>query len=373
MTLRKESGKISLVKLAKPGEKKMKLIKNVKLYGKTVDIAVENGKIVEIGKLEGEGVDFGGAKIYPGLIDTHSHGCIGRDAMDGDITEMARWELKSGVSTWYPTTTTMSREDIIKATMADIEIEGGANVPGFHLEGPFINPKYKGAQNEAFVIPPSLELLRECNNVKKISLAPEMEGALDFIEKCGIVVSLGHTATDYDTAMAAFEKGARCLTHTYNRMPAIHHRDPGPIGAGVVDGRVYAELICDGKHVHEGAVKLLIGAFGEDKVVLISDSMPATGLGDGDYMLSGLPVVVKDGYARTLDGALAGSTSTLFDCVKVAISFGIKEETVIKMASENPAKLMGLNKGKIEVGYDADFLIVDDDFNLVTAIARGEF
>ena len=351
----------------------MKIIKNVKLQGELVDIKVEGGLIRGIGKFEGEGVDFGGATIYPGLIDTHSHGCIGRDTMDGDIAEMARWQLKSGVSTWYPTTTTMSREDIIRATEANIDIEGGANVPGFHLEGPFINTLMKGAQNEEFVISPSLELLAACKNVKKISLAPEVPGAIEFIRKCGIVVSLGHTATDYDTAMAAFEAGATCLTHTYNRMPGIHHRDPGPIGAGVVDGRVYAELIVDGKHVHRGAVMLLVGAFGEDKIVLISDSMSATGLGDGDYMLSGLPVTVKDGYARTEDGALAGSTSTLFDCVRCAIGFGIAPEVAVKMASENPARLMGLNKGKIEVGYDADFLIVDDDFNLVRAIARGEF
>ena len=351
----------------------MKFIKNVKLYGELVDIAVENGKIAGIGKYDEDGVDFGGAKIYPGLIDTHSHGCIGRDAMDGDISEMAKWELASGVSTWYPTTTTMSKEDIVNATMAEIDIEGGANVPGFHLEGPFINKAYKGAQNEAFVIAPSLELVAECKNVKKISLAPEVEGAMEFIRECGLVVSLGHTATNYDTAMEAFRNGARCLTHTYNRMPAIHHRDPGPIAAGVVDGRVYAELIVDGKHVHEGAVKLLIAAYGTDKVVFISDSMPATGLGDGEYTLSGLPVTVKDGYARTPDGALAGSTSTLFDCVRTAISMGIDEAVAVKMASENPARMMGLNKGKIEVGYDADFLIVDEEFNLVRAIARGEF
>lgn len=354
-------------------ETEMKLIKNVRLYGRAVDIAVEDGKIIEIGNIEGEGVDFGGAKIYPGLIDTHSHGCIGEDTMGGDVAAMARWELSQGVTTWYPTTTTMSEADIIAATEADINIEGGANIPGFHLEGPFINAKYKGAQNEAFIIPPSLELLGKCKNVKKISLAPEAEGAIDFIKECGIVVSLGHTDTDYDTAMAAFDAGATCLTHTYNRMPGIHHRNPGPIGAGCVHGGVYAELICDGKHIHEASVKMLIRIFGEDHVVLISDSMSATGLGDGEYELSGLPVSVKDGYARTEDGALAGSTSTLFDCVKVAISFGIPEVTAVKMATETPARLMGLNKGKIEVGYDADFIIVDDSFNLIRAIARGEF
>ncbi|MBR2930048.1 MAG: N-acetylglucosamine-6-phosphate deacetylase [Clostridia bacterium] len=350
----------------------MKLIKNVCLDGRLTDIGIENGKIAAIGSLEGEGVDFGGAEIYPGLIDTHSHGCVGEDTMGGDISKMARWQLSQGVTTWYPTTTTMSREDIISATMADIDVEGGANVPGFHLEGPFINAKYKGAQNESFILKPDLGLLGECKNVKKISLAPEIEGALDFIKECGIVVSLGHTDTDYDTALKAFDCGATCLTHTYNRMPGIHHREPGPIGAACVHGGVFAEIIIDGKHIHEASVKMLMRIMGEDNVVMISDSMSATGLGDGDYELSGLPVTVRDGYARTMDGALAGSTSTLFDCVRVALSFGIPKKTVIKMASENPARLMGLNKGRIEVGYDADFIIVNDKFELIRSIARGE-
>ncbi len=352
----------------------MRILRNVKMQGKTVDIGVEGGKIVAISdSLPGEGRDFGGANIYPGLIDTHSHGCAGEDTIGGDVAKMARWQLAHGVSTYYPTTTTVSREEIIAATEADINIEGGANIPGFHLEGPFINPKYKGAQNEAFITPVDMGLLHACKNVKKISLAPEFPGAIDFIRECGIVVSLGHTDANYDTAMAAFDAGATCLTHTYNRMPGIHHREPGPIGAGCVHGGVFAELICDGKHIHKASVRMLVRIFGEDKIVLISDSMSATGLGDGDYELSGLPVTVKDGYARTEDGALAGSTSTLFDCVKVAISFGIDKDAAVRMASENPARLMGLNKGRLEVGYDADFLLVDDDFNLVCAIARGEF
>lgn len=350
----------------------MKLIKNVRLDGNIVDIAVDDGKITEIGRLSGEGVDFGGARIFPGLIDTHSHGCIGMDTMDGELEKMAKWEKAQGVTTWYPTTTTMAREDIIRATMANINIEGGANIPGFHLEGPFINAKYKGAQNEKFILEPDLELLSECRNVKKISLAPEIPGSMEFIENCGIVVSLGHTDTDYDTALLAFECGANCLTHTYNRMPGIHHRNPGPIGAACMRGDVYAELIADGKHIHEASVRMLVNIIGEDRIVLISDSMSAAGLGDGEYVLSGLPVTVKDGYARTQDGALAGSTSSLFECVRVMLAWGYPTDTVIKMASENPARLMGLNKGKIAVGYDADFIIVDESFNLIASIVGGE-
>ncbi len=350
-----------------------KIIKNVRLYGECTDITVENGKITQIGKVDGKGVDFGNNKIYPGLIDTHSHGCIGFDTMEGHLGEMADWQLASGVTTWYPTTMTMSEEDIIKATSVDIDLGHGANIPGFHMEGPFINKKYKGAQNEAYILPPSMELFNKCKNIKKVTIAPEIEGSLEFIKECPAVVSLGHTDATYEDCMAAFRAGAKSLTHTYNVMPGIHHRAPGPIGAGSDSPEVFAELICDGKHVHSSAVKMLIKIFGENRITLISDSMRATGLGDGEYSFGGQKITVKDGTALTETGNLAGSTSTLFDCVKTAISFGIPEVTAVKMASENPAREMGLNKGKIEVGYDADFIIVDDDFNLVKSIARGEF
>ena len=351
----------------------MKIIKNVNLYGKITDITVENGKIAAIGKTNESGTDFGKNRIFPGLIDVHSHGCIGFDTMEGHLEEMADYQLANGTTTWYPTTMTMSPEDIIAATKNSISFGHGANIPGFHMEGPFINKKYKGAQNEAYILPPSMELFNKCDNIKRVTIAPETEGSEEFIRDCPAVVSLGHTDADYNTAMKAFAAGARSLTHTYNVMPGIHHRAPGPIGAGSDSPEVMAELICDGRHVHSSAVKMLIKIFGTDRIMLISDSMKATGLTDGVYLFGGQNITVKDGMALTETGNLAGSTSTLFECVKTAISFGIKEEDAIKMASENPARHMGLNKGKIEVGYDADFIIVDDDFNLVNAIARGEF
>ena len=351
----------------------MKALKNLLLYGELTDITVENGKIVGIGKCDIPGEDFGGARIYPGLIDTHSHGCIGFDTMEGHLPEMADWELLHGTTTWYPTTMTMSEKDIIEATHRDIDFGHGANIPGFHMEGPFINKKYKGAQNEAYILEPTMELFNKCKNIKTVTIAPEANGSREFIKNCPAVVSLGHTDADYDTAMEAFSLGAKKLTHTYNVMPGIHHRAPGPIGAGSDSEGVFAELICDGKHIHRSAVRMLIKIFGEDRIILVSDSMRAAGLGDGVYSFGGQTVIVKNGTALTETGNLAGSTSCLFDCVKTAISFGIKEEVAVKMASENPARLMGLNKGKIAVGYDADFIIVDEDFNLIKAIARGEF
>ncbi len=351
----------------------MKVIKNVNLYGELTDIAVDNGKIAAIGKTDAPGTDFGGARIFPGLIDIHSHGCIGIDAMEGDIQAMADWQLSQGVTTWYPTTMTMSFDDIAKATQQNIDLESGANVPGFHLEGPFINYKYKGAQNPDYIVAPTMELLKKCKNVKRISLAPEVEGAEEFIKECPVQVSIGHTDVDYDTARRAFKLGATSLTHTYNAMPGIHHRNPGPIGAASDTDGVYCELICDGKHVHASAVRMLVKIMGEDRVILVSDTLSVAGAPDGNYLSGGLPIHVKDGAAYIEAGNLAGSTTTLFGCVRVAISFGFAPEAAVKMASENPARLMGLNKGRIAVGYDADFIIVDDDFNLIKAIARGEF
>lgn len=349
----------------------MKYLKNLKFKGDTVDIAIENGKIAAIGKFECDGIDFSGAKVYPGLIDTHSHGCVGHDTCDSDLHEMARYHLKNGTTTWYPTTLTVSEDEIVLATHRECDFADGAYIPGFHLEGPFINKKLKGAQNEEFIISPTMSLINKCKNVKKITLAPEVAGSIEFIKECPLVVSLGHTDCSYDEAMSAFSAGARCLTHTFNCMPGIHHRSPGPIPAAKESG-AYAELICDGIHVHPAMVRLLIDLFGYDRVILVSDSVRPTGLGDGEYDLGGINITVKDNVARTPDGNLAGSTSILIDCVRCAVSFGIPEEEAFKMATKNPADLMGLNKGRIEVGYDADLIILDDSLNIIKVIKEGK-
>ena len=353
------------------------ILKNVNLYGNVTDITVTDGKISNIGKTGGQGTDMHGLKIYPGLIDTHIHGCLGFDSSDKEdrLAEMSRYQLMHGITTWYPTTVTVSLEDIESCVNRNTDIEDGANIPGFHMEGPFINVNCKGAQNGDFVIRADIDAFNKCNKggkVKKISVAPECDGVLEFIEKCPILVSIGHTACDYDTASEAFKRGAKCITHTFNTMPPIHHRKPGPICAGADFDGVYAELISDGIHVHPSAVRMLVKLYGEDRVILISDSVRAAGLADGEYDLGGIDVIVKNGVARTREGNLAGSTTNLFECVKRAISFGIDEYTAVKMASENPARSMGLNKGKIEVGFDADFILVDDKFNLKYSIVGGK-
>jgi N-acetylglucosamine-6-phosphate deacetylase len=355
----------------------VQILKNVMLRGELTDITIEDGLITSIEKTDSDGLDCGGLSVYPGLIDTHSHGVLGLDASDMscDLETMAQYELEHGITTWYPTTVTISGDDLEKLANRDISNIRGAHIPGFHMEGPFINEALKGAQNGEYCIPASMELFERCaknGQVKKITVAPETEGALDFIEKCPVVVSIGHMTADYETCMEAFRRGAKCITHTYNTMPGIHHRKPGPIGAGSDSEGVFAELIADGIHVHPSSIRMLVKIFGEDRIVLISDSVRPTGLGDGEYELGGIMTTVKDGVARTPEGNLAGSTANLFDCVKKMIEFGYSPEVAVKMASENPARLMGLNKGKIAVGYDADLILVDSSFNLKLTVLGGE-
>ena len=354
--------------------KKRAILKNVKIKGELTDLIIEDGKIAHVGKTEESGIDFCGLKLYPGLIDIHGHGCLGHDVSDGDdsLGIMADYHLENGTTTWYPTTGTLSKEAAYRSVRRDLNIGHGANMPGYHLEGPFLNPLKKGAHDENLITAPKLDWIKECPLIKRVTVAPELPGAKKFIEECGIQVTIGHTDADYQTAMGAMRAGATSLTHTFNAMNGIHHRAPGPIGACMDSEGVYAELICDGYHVHPSVVRMLVRIMGYDRVILVSDTIVSTGLPDGVYDSIGLTVYVKDGKTSLADGTIAGSTTMLLGCVKRAIEFGIPEDEAVKMATENPARLMGLSKGKIEVGYDADFILVDDDFNLKKVIVRGE-
>ena len=350
----------------------MTVLKGLILQGEAVDIKIDGGLIVEISADLGEGDSrFAGRSVWAGLIDIHTHGCMGYDTMDCDMQVMAEYYLKNGITTFYPTTMTMSREAIIAATKQRTDFPRGANVPGFHMEGPFINEKTKGAQSAEHIIPPSMELFSACERVKRVSLAPELCGSLEFIKNCPAQCSIGHTDCDYATAKAAIEAGATSLTHTFNCMPGMHHRKPGPIPAGAEEG-IYAELISDGVHINPAMVRLLVSLYGADRVILISDSMRAAGLSDGKYDLGGQMMTVTGGVAYTDGGNLAGSTTNLFECVRRAISFGIPASDAFKMASENPARLMGLNTGKVEVGLDADLIFTDGEYNLVGVMKGGE-
>lgn len=348
-----------------------KIYKNANINGNITDITVEKGKFVSFEKNDADGVDLSGKKVFAGLIDIHTHGCIGFDTMDGQLDEMSEFHAANGVTSWLPTTMTASIAALKKLTDMNLNDIKGANVLGFHLEGPYISEKYKGAQNAKYIQSPDYVAFSQLKNTKMVTIAPELEGSMEFIKNCDCVVSLGHTSADYDTAIEAMENGANCLTHVFNAMPPIHHRNPSVIGAAV-QKNAYVQAICDGIHLHPAIITMLYKLFGTDRMVLISDSMRATGYKDGEYEFGGQMVTVKGSEARLSDGTLAGSVSTLLNCVKCAIKFGIPEKDAFKMASKTPAKLLGIPKGELKVGYDADFIVLDDDYNVIQTIIHSK-
>ena len=346
------------------------ILKNAAVDGAVTDIAVENGKIIRVCKTADKGIDLEGMEVIPGLIDIHTHGCVGDDTMDGKFDKMCRFLAKNGTTSWLPTTMTEPIEKIAAATRADIHCPG-AQILGFHMEGPYLSREYKGAHNENCIVNPRLEDYQKLKHVKVITIAPELPGAMEFIRECGAKVQIGHTACSYDLAVEAIKAGADGLTHTFNAMPPLHHRAPGPIGAAVTEN-AYVELICDGIHVHKAAVWVLYKTFGPERLILISDAMRATGLSDGEYEFGGMRVIVKDSVARTEAGAIAGSTSTLWHCVKTAVEFGIPWKDAVRMATQTPAEYLGIPKGQIREGYDADLLVLDAGRNIKKIFIAGE-
>ncbi len=344
--------------------------KNAVIDGKLTDIKIENGKFAEFGKFD-EGFDLKGLKVYPGLVDVHTHGCMGFDASDGEnLDKICKFMAKNGVTSFLPTTMTIDIKKLKEIFSSPVP-ETGAQVLGYHAEGPYININKKGAQNGEFVKNPDVEEFKSFENVKMVTIAPELEGAMDFIENCDSIVSIGHTDADYETTVKAAKTGAKCLTHTFNAMNGLHHRNPGPIGAAL-EKNMYVQVICDGLHIHKSIIKLLYKAFGAERMVLISDSMRACGLPDGIYDLGGQEITVKNKVALLDENTLAGSCATLLDCVKKAVEFGIPEKDAFKMASETPAELLDINKGHIKEGFDADFIALDENLNLKFVVINGK-
>lgn len=348
------------------------IISNANVKGKLVSIVIENGTITEItDKVLAGDIDAKGRRVVPGMVEIHAHGCMGLDTMDANFEPMCEYLGGKGTTSWLPTTMTMDYESLKRVDEAKTDFPG-TNILGFHFEGPYISYKQKGAQNEAYIKDPDLEGFKQFKNVKMITMAPELAGSMEFIEKCGCVVAIGHTSCDYATAIEAIEHGANCLTHTYNAMPGLHHRNPGPIAAAF-EKQIYAQLICDGFHISKPMVLATYKLFGSDRMVIISDAIRPAGLGDGIYDSGGLEVHMKDGAARLADGTIAGSTATLWQCVCKAVEFGIDFDEAVKMATETPSKLIGADKkGRVEVGCDADLLIISDDMEIDNVIIGGE-
>ena len=350
------------------------IYKNALINNKITSIVIRNGKIAETGDFSAyygeKSIDLNGMTVIPGHIDIHSHGCIGYDTMDGGLAEMSEYLITQGVCSWYPTTMTASFDDIRKAC-SSIPTSNGTVIEGFHMEGPYISKKKCGAQNTDYIRPCSFDEFTKLENIKLVTIAPETDGAMDFISKCSAVVCLGHTECDYDTAVKAFDNGAKCVTHLMNAMPAFLHRAPSLTGAAM-DCNAYVQVICDGLHIHPSMIRALYRLFGSDRMILISDSMRATGLSDGEYMFGGQKVIVKNSEARLTDGTIAGSTSTLHTCFKNAIEYGIPFGDAVKMSSTTPAKLMGLNKGLLLPGYDADLIVLDNELDVKLSVISGE-
>ncbi len=349
-----------------------KIFKNANINGAVTDIIVEDGKFKAIGKCNEEGIDLKGAEIIPGLVDIHIHGSMNHDTMDGDgLNEISMYLAKQGVTSFLPTTMTVDIEDIKSVVNGEIPKTDGAEILGYHLEGPYIADSRRGAQNPKHIRKPDIKEFEQFENVKMITVAPEVEGGMEFIKNCNTVVSLGHSDADYETSLEAIRNGAKCLTHTCNAMTPLHHRFPGLVGAAIT-GNAYAQVICDGVHIHPSMVLMFYRTFGKERMVLISDAVKAAGMPDGIYDLGGLPIKVVNSLATLLDSdVVAGSTSNLMLGVKNAIKFGIPKEDAIYMASKAPATLIGVNKGEIAVGYDADFVVVDGELNPQMTVVGG--
>ena len=338
----------------------------------------------------GEGkeiLDATGLYAIPGLVDIHFHGAMGHDFCDADpdgLKEIARYEAKRGILAICPATMTYS-EDILSGIMENAASftadEDMAELVGINMEGPFISPENIGAQNPKYLMKPDASMFRrlqvKANGlIKFVDIAPELEGSSDFIKALSddVKISIAHTACDYDTATDAFNNGAGHVTHLFNAMPGLNHRDPGPIRAAM-EKDAEVEIIADGVHIHPAMVRMAFETFSEDKVILIADSMEATGLPDGEYQLGGQKVSVcgKKAVLSERPDTIAGSVSNLFDCMKTAINMGINKELAIRAASENPAKAIGVSDrfGKISEGYMANIVLVDGNFEIKYVINRG--
>ena len=331
---------------------------------------------------DGEVIDAEGLLVLPGLVDIHSHGAAGEDFSDGNpegFKKILQYEKRCGITSYCPTSMTFPKERLrqIFASIKGAQTEEGAKVVGINMEGPFLDPVKKGAHVEEWIAAPDAAFVRELNQdvdglVRLVTLAPNMEGAEEFIKEMHeeVCISLGHTAADYDCASRAMKLGAHHVTHLYNAMQPFGHRAPGLIGAAMDDPECMVELICDGYHIHPSAIRAAFRLFGPERVILISDSMRATGMENGTYELGGQEVTVKDRKAVLKDGTLAGSATNLYGCMCKAVEFGIPLEQAIMAATANPARSIGIfdRVGSIRIGKQADLLLVSENLELKRVI-----
>ena len=337
-----------------------------------------------------DAIDLEGATVIPGLIDVHSHGNSGFDFSDGDyegLKAMAAYYASVGVTSFAPASMTLPYDMLEKAfgnarRLVDEDNKGLAVLRGIQMEGPYFSYNKRGAQNADYLKAPDFEgfmkLQEGCGGlIRIVDIAPELPGAKEFVEKAKDVctVSVAHTESDYDHAKAAYDAGATHLTHLFNAMPNIHHRNPGVIPAAVENPNVRAELICDGLHVHPASVRMAFSMFGGDRMVLISDSGRCCGMPEGSkFDIGGQDAWLRDGIARLASGTIACSAANLYSCMVNAIAFGIAEEDAVRASTWNPACAIGAEAavGSIETGKRADFLVCSQDYTQRRVFLFGE-
>jgi N-acetylglucosamine-6-phosphate deacetylase len=362
-------------------------------------ILIRDGVIEAIGPRAGMVLPAGAQEIratdktaIPGFVDVHIHGAGGHDVMEGTsaaLHSITRKVSEYGTTSLVATTVTASTDKTIRAiegvasyiTQQHETEEPRAEILGIHLEGPFISKERRGVHPPEWIQTPSAATLSRflkaaAGNARMLTIAPELLGAapcMDAARDAGLVVSIGHTDANYEQARAAMARGARSATHVFNAMRPFSHRDPGVVGAVLTSSEINAELIADGVHVQEGAMKLLLLAKGAARVILVSDGLSATGMPEGKYMLGDFEVTVSGGVCRNAEGVLAGSTLTLDRALRNIVGVGASLPDAVRMLTLNPASLLGIEfkKGSLRAGADADVLLLDESLQVTNVWVRG--
>ena len=330
-------------------------------------------------------IDADGLYVIPGLVDIHLHGAVGCDFCDGTekaFQSIVDFELSQGVTNIVPATMTLPKEKL-QTIMTELSrfAKENTSIKGITMEGPFISAEKKGAQNEQYISKPDTQLFHDLQTasnglIKQVTVAPEIEGAMEFIKEISreCVVSVAHTGADYETTNAAFDAGANHVTHLYNAMTPFNHRETGVAGAVFDNKNVFVELICDGMHIHPSMIRAAFQMFGADRICMISDSMSATGMNDGEYFLGGQKVIRKGTCAILSDGTLAGAVSSLYDNFKNAVlEMNIPLEDAVTACTSTPARSLKLEQkcGVLAVGRMADMVLLDTALNIRYVIKDG--
>ncbi|QHW29714.1 N-acetylglucosamine-6-phosphate deacetylase [Paenibacillus rhizovicinus] len=376
------------------------IIRNVRLLSETEpvwsDVLIRDGQITEIchdredrfaACESGMEVDGKGQLLIPGMIDVHIHGADGFDMMDGTLQSLEAVShacARTGCTSFLATSVSSSMDDLmgmLSSVSRFIGKEQGARIAGVHIEGPYLNAKRKGMQNERYLRHPNVDEMKAILEnagqlIRMVTLAPELPGGMEmvsFLKEQGIVVSVAHSDATYEEARQAFQCGASHVTHCFNGMRPIHHREPGVVVAAFEEDHVSVQAIVDGVHLHPAIVRMLYREKGADKMVLITDALQAMGLGDGSYLFGGHRVTVSQGVAKLEDGTLASSTVTMNEALAKTVQAGIPLKDAVRMATETPATVLGMTrKGRIAPGMDADLVLMDDCFNVLWTMVDGE-